>query len=118
MTSYVEREDVGSGGGLLRVDPPGRLNALSHLLIDAILERLDELSRDRSCRVVILTGAGRGFCAGADIKGEPGVPSVVSLGPVATFESQKRYSEITLKMRSIPQPIIAAVNGPATGGGL
>jgi enoyl-CoA hydratase len=76
---------------------------------------LDSLAADRGCRVVILTGAGRGFCAGADIvPSEPAGPRTAH----TAWALQKRFSALTLRLRSMTQPVIAAVNGPAAGGGL
>jgi enoyl-CoA hydratase len=73
-----------------------------------------ELYTDHSVRVVILRGAGRGFCAGLDLKeersDEPG-------GAVTGLRVQRRVSEIIMRMRRAPQPIISLVHGPASGGG-
>ena len=65
----VRRETIEDGITLLTLDRPDRLNAMSHELVADIHDALDEVAADRDCRVVIVTGEGRGFCAGLDLKG-------------------------------------------------
>jgi enoyl-CoA hydratase len=111
--------DVQDGIGLVTLNRPERLNALSHEMVRAIDAFVDERMHDHATRVLILTGAGRGFCAGLDLKarGEQG-PWRQGLGPVQdVYDFQETIAEIVAKMRRIPQPLIAAVNGPAAGGG-
>lgn len=96
---------------------PKALNALNRELVEALLDYFGRLYFDRSVRVVVLRGAGRGFCAGADLKegtnaGDEG-PDTVTTG----LRSQRKISEIVLRMRRCPQPIISLVRGPACGGG-
>ena len=68
---------------------------------------------------MILTGAGRGFCAGLDLGGYGIAPGGEDVGPVQTsMATQKHIAALVPKLRSLPQPVIAAVNGPAAGGGL
>ncbi len=95
---------------------PESLNAISLRLADEFLHTLDELKYDRNCRVVILTGAGRGFCAGTDLK----EMDEFSKQPDRLNNQwwlQKTMAAIISTMRSIPQPIICAQNGAAAGGG-
>jgi enoyl-CoA hydratase len=104
---------------LLRLNRPERLNAMS---IDLCLELkggLEHVAHDNDCRVVILTGAGRAFCSGLDLKDHSLIPNVDGLtipriGPRAI----RIYSQLIPIMRHIPQPIIAAINGAAYGGGM
>ena len=103
--------------GVLSLNRPECLNAvnvaMSQELNRFLLERLEDLET----RVMILTGAGRGFCAGLDMKETmTNIPPGGYL-PKLAYERQRSFSELILLMRKIPQPIIAAVNGPAAGAG-
>jgi enoyl-CoA hydratase len=104
---------------VVTLNRPERLNALS---IDLALE-LDQTLRDVGTEndtwVVVLTGAGRGFCSGLDLKDFGVVPGIdgLSVGRIAQ-RSMRAYSQLTLTLRRIPQPVIAAINGPAYGGGM
>ena len=91
---------------ILRLNRPECLNALSWALVRELHEALDALDRDNRCRVVVLTGAGRGFCAGLDP------------GPRAGLLAQNRMASLIPHLRRIQQPLVAAINGPAYGGGL
>ena len=103
----------------IRLNRPERLNAMNTDLVGGIHRELDAAGADHECRVVVLTGAGRGFCAGADLMGYGEVPGAGDIGPINyTFAIQKQIATLISHMRSIPQPVIAAVNGPAAGGGL
>jgi enoyl-CoA hydratase len=104
---------------VVRLNRPERLNAMS---IDLCLElkgALEQIAHDNGCRIVVLTGAGRAFCSGLDLKDHSLIPNVDGLtipriGPRAI----RLYSQLIPIMRHIPQPIIAAVNGAAFGGGM
>jgi enoyl-CoA hydratase len=103
----------------LTLNRPERLNTMTAELCEALHSAFDEIGRDRSCRAVVLTGAGRGFCAGLDLGGYGRAP-----GNTGEDESrdrlanQEHMSRLVLRLRSVPQPIIAAVNGPAAGFGM
>jgi enoyl-CoA hydratase len=106
------------GVALLTLNRPDRLNAISLNLLEEFKQVLDLLETHPSARVLILTGAGRGFCAGTDLKeatsrhGAAQRPSVE-----AAMVSQQKLARLVSGLRRIPQPVIAAVNGVAAGGG-
>jgi enoyl-CoA hydratase len=102
----------------LTMNRPEKLNALTTGLVQGLHAALDAIAVDQSCRVVVLTGAGRGFCAGLDLGGYGRAPHTEGMGPTqAGLAVQKHIANLIPHMRSLPQPIIAAVNGPAAGGG-
>ena len=98
----------------LTLNRPKALNAMSRTMMLELQHYFGELYTDHSVRVVVLTGAGRGFCAGLDLKEDRGDEGT---GPVGGLRVQRRVSEIVMRMRRAPQPIIALINGPASGGG-
>ncbi|MDZ7887280.1 MAG: enoyl-CoA hydratase-related protein [Mycobacterium sp.] len=103
---------------VITLNRPEKLNALSSALVEELHDTLDTIKADNDCRVVVLTGAGRGFCAGLDLT-DPNPPAV-SAGleaPRAGMRWQERIAELTVKLHRLRQPVIAAVNGPAYGGG-
>lgn len=103
---------------LVSLERTAVLNALDVHLVRELLGVLDDLAADRDCRVVVLTGAGRAFCAGLDLNGY-GDDRDAILGPVlGALDRQRELAEVTLRLHRLPQPVIAAVNGPAAGGGL
>jgi enoyl-CoA hydratase len=105
--------------GIITLNRPHRLNALSHTLVRELHQLFNQLDEDLDTHVLIMTGAGRGFCAGADLKGGEGEGAWdETLGPIQSqYRLQEGYANLVIRMRQIPQPIIAAVNGPASGGG-
>jgi enoyl-CoA hydratase len=103
----------------LTLNRPDRLNAMTAELCQALHQELDSIAADRATRAVIITGAGRGFCAGLDLEGYGAAPeNNGSDEPRDRLANQEHMSRLILELRSVPQPVIAAVNGPAAGFGL
>ena len=90
---------------VIRLNRPEKLNAMNIDLVDGIHDALDEVDADNDIRVVILTGAGRGFCSGADLTGFGEVPGTDDLGPVPTmFRHQQRIARLIPRMRALRKP--------------
>ncbi len=104
---------------VVTLNRPDRLNAMSIDLVIELHDVLDEVAEDNDTWVVVLTGAGRAFCSGLDLKDYGVIPNIdgLQVGRIAQ-RSMRYYSRLIPRMRRMPQPIIAAVNGPAYGGGL
>jgi enoyl-CoA hydratase len=116
--AVIERTEPAPGIVQLTLNRPDKLNAMTAELVQSLHEHLEAVAVDPQARVVILTGQGRGFCAGLDLGGYGTAPNTSHLGRTqAGFAVQKHIASLIPKMRSIPQPIITAVNGPAAGGG-
>jgi 2-(1,2-epoxy-1,2-dihydrophenyl)acetyl-CoA isomerase len=111
-TFTAVRWRVADGVGTITLDRPEALNSLEASLKRDLLAVLSEARRDPAVRVVILTGAGRAFCAGQDLK-ERLAPDAAPLD----VEVRERYDPIVLAIRRLPKPVIAAVNGVAAGAG-
>jgi enoyl-CoA hydratase len=117
MTTLI-REEPGGGVVLLRFNRPERLNALDEFLVHEFLQACSDIAAEPDARVVILTGAGRGFCSGIDVR-EFGPSMLEATDPaIDRLRFQEVMASLPLAIRNLPQPVIAAVNGPAVGGGL
>lgn len=103
---------------VITLNRPEKLNALNHELVETLHATLADIAADDECRVVVLTGAGRGFCSGLDLT-DPNPPEAGRgvESPRSGMRWQERIAELTTKLHRLRQPVIAAVNGPAYGGG-
>lgn len=99
----------------LTLNRPERLNALNSALVTELRELFRGLRQQSQIRLVVIRGAGRGFCAGLDLQASP--EDFDSRPVEALMDSQRDIAEIIIAMRRAPQPIIALVQGPASGGG-
>ena len=116
----VHREDLDGGIVQLTLDDPERYNALTSRMVTDLREQLAQLRTEHGTRVVILAGAGKGFCAGANMAGDEELPARIrERGPVGLVNAmQEDLAEMILAIHELPQPVIAAVHGAAVGGGL
>lgn len=133
MKNYknIKYKELEEGIGILTLNRPERLNAVDFEMIEEVHDLLKDLEWNLDCRILIIIGEGRAFCAGMDIKEgslfvpEEKIPEKYSNLKYLNVGDEikrkmyglKRISEIMIYLRKINQPVIAAVNGPATGGG-
>ena len=115
----VTYEIIEPGIALVMLNRPERLNAINLAMLDDFQKLFAILSEDESVRVVILTGQGKGFCSGADLVDAADKKNAHYFADPQTYLAfvQERYSSLIKGFRDIPQPIIAAINGAAAGGG-
>jgi len=106
-----------SGVLTLVLNRPQRLNAMSNELIEAMNRELARARDDAGVRAVLLTGIGRGFCAGADLAGGGTVDATANVPPDLGANMERIFNPMIRAMRELPKPIVAAVNGVAAGGG-
>lgn len=95
----------------LVLNRPDKLNAANEAMLTALLAALDAAEADRSCRALLLTGEGRGFCAGQEL-GPAVMPGQADLGAVAAL-----HHRLVRRLRTVPLPVVCAVNGVAAGAG-
>jgi 2-(1,2-epoxy-1,2-dihydrophenyl)acetyl-CoA isomerase len=106
------------GGVLtLTLNRPARLNAMNNALIEAMNRELARAKDDPAVRAVLLTGTGRGFCAGADLAGGGTVDASAQEPPDLGANMDRLFNPMIRAMRELPKPIVGAINGVAAGGG-
>lgn len=113
MTDSILLAETRDGVRHVTLNRPERLNALNQAMAEALLAEFEGLRRNTEARVVVLSGAGRAFSAGADLKAG-GTPEALRDGPNGDW----MLRDVAKAMRACPQPIIALVKGAAAGGGL
>ena len=113
MTDLLETTE--DGVAWLTLNRPDRLNAFSPAMLQGLGQALQRLRRDASVGAVIITGAGRGFCAGGDVKT---MPARAAEGFEERVEGLRRMHQLPMQLRTMPKVVIAMVNGPAVGAGL
>ena len=115
-TLTVQKPDAGVA--VLQLNRPQRLNAINDVMVGELTEMLADLAADTSVNAVVLTGAGRGFCSGIDMRDfGPDIPEATAPA-IDRLRFQERMASLPQAIRDIPQPVIAAVNGPCVGAGL
>lgn len=116
--SFVRIDQPRPGVTLVTLDRPERMNAMAFDVMIPFREALEEVSRDNDTRVVVITGAGHGFCSGADLEDAGHVPHVDGLTtPSIARRAYRILEDCIVGLRRMPHPVIAAVNGGAIGGG-
>jgi 2-(1,2-epoxy-1,2-dihydrophenyl)acetyl-CoA isomerase len=111
-------EVVKDGVATLTLNRPDRLNALSPAMLDGLLEALPRLAADPEVGVVVVTGAGRAFCAGGDVKAMAEGRELGGATPEAKTDALRGRMEVSRWLHEMPKPTIAMVRGAAAGAGL
>ena len=106
------------GIALVTLNRPERMNAMAFDVMIPLRETLQELSHDNEVRVVVLTGAGRGFCSGADLEDSGYVPNIKGLTRSGiALRAMELLDDVIVAVRRMHQPVIGAINGASIGGG-
>ena len=118
-TGFVEVDRPADGVAVVTLNRPERMNAMAFDVMVPVRDRLLELGRDNGVRAIVLTGAGKGFCSGADQKSAGRPPHADGLTrPAYALRSLEVLEDVVATLRRLHQPVIAAINGAAIGGGL
>jgi enoyl-CoA hydratase len=102
---------------VLQLNRPQQLNAINQVMRDELRAAFADIAADRSVNVVVLTGAGRGFCSGIDIRNFGGTTLEASDPAIDRLRFQEEMAALPQAIWDLPQPVIAAVNGPCVGAG-
>jgi 2-(1,2-epoxy-1,2-dihydrophenyl)acetyl-CoA isomerase len=120
MTYESIQFQIENGIAVLTLNRPDRLNSFTQAMHGEVRDALDRLQADKTARVLVLTGAGRGFCAGQDLNDravEPGAAAADRPGVDLGESVEKYYAPLVTTLRTLPMPVICAVNGVAAGAG-
>lgn len=107
--------DIAEGIARLTLNRPGKLNSFTVAMHTEVRDALEKVKADKSVRVLLLTGAGRGFCAGQDLGDRAVAPAAAAVDLGESVE--KWYAPLVLTLKSLPLPVVCAVNGVAAGAG-
>src|SRR5262245_55750309 len=117
--AYVLVEQPRPHVSVVVMNRPERMNAMSFDTVVPLFETIERIGRDNDTWVVVLTGSGRGFCSGLDLE-DHGMPPGADGLPMSriAIRAMEFMSNLVPALRALPQPVVAAVNGPAYGGGM
>lgn len=117
--SYVLLDHPREHVALITLNRPERRNAMAFDVMIPLRETVERVSRDNDVRVIVLTGAGDGFCSGADLEDPGPLPDIDGLTlPSIARRAMEELEDVVLALRKAHQPVIGAINGPAVGGGM
>ncbi|MCU0273848.1 MAG: enoyl-CoA hydratase [Acidimicrobiales bacterium] len=117
--AFVEISNPRPHVALIRLNRPERMNAMSFDVMVPFREAMEAVGRDNDTRVCVITGVDRGFCSGADLEDSGAPPNIDGLKLSGiSLRAMEYLSDLVPAMRAMPQPVIAAVNGAAVGGGM
>jgi enoyl-CoA hydratase/carnithine racemase len=118
VTETLSVQRPHAGVAVLQLNRPERLNAINDVMVGELNRTLTALGADSSVNAVVMTGAGRGFCSGIDMRDfGPRIPEATAPA-IDRLRFQETMAALPQALREIPQPVIAAVNGPCVGAGL
>jgi 2-(1,2-epoxy-1,2-dihydrophenyl)acetyl-CoA isomerase len=117
MSDTVQTE-IADGVAIVTLNRPDRLNALNNEIMGAFAEAVQRVADDAAARCLVVTGAGRGFCAGGDTKDGPARPPEGAQPDLVRGATLRRYADASRLLREMPKPTLAMINGPIAGAGI